>query len=428
MEIKIEVEYKGALIKGFVLKEDKDYITIKLSSGYNSTLKKVDIKEISRKNLEKKNNASKKALENNDDLPKIAILHTGGTIASKVDYETGAVTSKSTPEELLSLYPEITQLASVHPEMIGNILSGDLNIAHWNIMLKKIEEIIKDGNFSGIIISHGTDTLSYTAPALQYAIKNLPIPIILVGSQRSSDRPGADAYLNLKRSVEFIVSQSKEDKQYRRVGVGMYTSISDDSVTIFDAINVKKTHSSRRDAFKQINYASVAEISSSGTKFLRGDLLENKPNGPCEFTYFNEGVKIGIFKAHPSLRPEEISMLSYYDAVIIEGTGFGNLHVNEVDDITRFGPKNLEALKKLQETTKVVITSQTGSGETALNVYSYGVKIRDTGVLGNFMNLISESQYSRLAYCLSKKDEGFDTLWNSNLEGFELVSLDIDKR
>lgn len=428
METQIEVIFKGSKLKGILIRETENILTLKLSSGYNSNLKKSQVKEISRETLELEQiKTNSIEIKKKSSLPKIAILHTGGTIASKVDYETGAVTSRSTPEELLALYPELSKLVNIEPEMIGNILSGDLNIAHWNVILKSIEEKLKDKNLSGIIISHGTDTLSYSAPALQYAIKNLSIPVILVGSQRSSDRPGADAYLNLTRAVEFIIKQSKEKEQFRRVGVSMYSSINDGEVTIFDAINVKKAHSSRRDAFKQINYSPFAIIGENSYVEVRPELksliLKEKPI----VSYFNEDIKIGIFKTHPSLRPKELEMLSYYDAVIIEGTGMGNLHVNKVDDITKFGPGNLNALKNLQKTTKVVMLSQTGSGMTALNVYSYGVKIKETGVLGNFMNLISESLYSRLVFCLSSKSN-FEEIWESQLEGFNLITLDVEEK
>ncbi len=420
METQIEVKFKDDIIKGILITEDENFMTIKLSSGYNSVLKKENVKVISKKEVK----IDKKELsprEQNSKLPKILILHTGGTIASKVDYETGAVKAQTTPEELFNLYPEILDLANIETKLIGNILSGDLNVAHWNLILNAIKENLSN-DICGIIISHGTDTMSYTAPALQYALSNIPCPIILVGSQRSSDRPGADAYLNLRRSIEFILNQKDNKVQFRRVGVGMYSNLNDDEVTIFDSINVKKSHSSRRDAFKQINFEPFAKISENNYIEFRPELKSTLPENNLEISLFDENIKIGIFKSHPSLRPEEINLLSYYDAVIIEGTGFGNLHVNEVDSITKFGPKNLEALKKLQETTKVIVVSQTGSGVTALNVYNYGKKIKDTGVYGNFMNLISETQYSRIAHLLSIKK--FEELWETQIEGFELIDLD----
>ncbi len=417
MNTKIKVEFKGETIEGILISESSDIVSIKLDSGYNANLKKSSIKEISRKNLNNLNKnsiVSKKSIKK-EKLPKITIIHTGGTIASKVDYSTGAVSSKFTPEELLSLYPELNQIAEISPKMIGNLFSEDMRFAHYNLMLTEIKKAIENQSI-GVIISHGTDTMHYTSAALEYAVKNLPIPILLVGAQRSSDRASSDAYSNLVTAVNFIIENSKKLNSYKRVGICMHNSISDNSFAIFDGINVKKMHSSRRDAFKQINFLPFAEIENGKIKILRNELLSKNVDKNFSYIKYNENLKIGFLKAHPNLFPEEINCLSFYDAVIIEGTGLGHLGINEVDSNTKIHSENYEALKKLAKKTKLIMGVQTVYGQTNMNVYSSGRHIIKAGVFGNLMELNTETLFIRAAYCLSQKDCSFEECWVKNLE------------
>lgn len=256
----LELEFKGKSLKGRLVKETKETLTLKLESGYNAVLNLKELKILKREKVEEKNKEKKHisgTLRTKTKLPKVVILHTGGTIASKVDYESGAVSARFTPEELLSLYPELQDKAEIHAEMIGNIFSGDMRFEHQNLFMEHIEKVLKDEAI-GIIISHGTDTLHYSAAGLQYAMKNLPIPVLIVGAQRSSDRPSSDAYSNLLGAVDFLIENSKKEKAFRRVGVCMHSTISDKGFVILDSLSLRKMHSSRRDTFKQINYLPYA--------------------------------------------------------------------------------------------------------------------------------------------------------------------------
>lgn len=425
MESFLEVEFKGEILKGILINETQEYYTIKLSSGYNATLKKEQTKIItsSKTNHEfKKPTISKQ--DESPNLPTVAIFHTGGTIASKIDYQTGAVSSKFTPEELLGLYPELNALANLKPKMIANLSSEDMRFEHYNLLLEAIQESIAEG-VDGIIISHGTDTMHYSSAALHYGLRNLNIPVLLVGAQRSSDRASSDAYLNLKASLEFISNQKNQENKFRRVGICMHNTISDDEFVILDGLNAKKMHSSRRDAFKQINYAPAALISKKGISIVRDELFTLNPKNKVEIFKYDVSLKIGFFKAHPHLFPEEIRALSFYDGIVIDGTGLGHIAVSEFDQYTKINRENLGAIRKLQEKTKVAVGVQTVSGQTNLNIYSSGRYLLETGVLGQGWNLTTETLFTRLAHCLSYK-EHFDEMWDSNLEGFEIKSTDLN--
>lgn len=269
--------------------------------------------------------------------------------------------------------------------------------------------------------------MHYSSAALQYALHNLPIPVLLVGAQRSSDRASSDAYSNLSAALQFIGDQYGNENAYRRVGICMHAGKSDDSFNIVDGINAKKMHSSRRDAFKQINFPPVAKITLSGPIEYTRDLKTSLPKEPFSYDLFNPELCIGFFKVHPHLQKKELESLSLYDAVIIEATGLGHVGVSHFDDYTKTHPEFLDVFKNLVENgTKLVVGVQTVYGQTNMNVYTPGRRLLATGVKGQGMNLTTETLFARTSYLLSTDKEHFDEAWEKNLEGFELESLDLD--
>ena len=422
----IKVDFESEILEGVIIKEDKNYLTLKLKSGYNANLDKTRIKILEKKSFKDLGVKVNKNKNNNSGLPKVTILHTGGTIASKIDYTTGAVSSKFTPEELLNLYPEFEEIVNIDAKMIGNMASDDMRFEHYNVMMKEIKLAIESGSI-GVIISHGTDTMHYTSCALQYSLTELPVPVLLVGAQRSSDRASSDAFLNLKAAINFFIDNSKKELAYRRVGICMHENLSDDNFLILDGINAKKMHSSRRDAFKQINYLPYAKISKSKIEILRPDLCTILPKSKVSFTIFDSNLKIGFYKVHPHTFVQEIKSLLIYDAVIVEATGLGHIPISHNDDFTKNHPLILEEFKNLiKKGTKIIAGVQTVYGMVDRDVYSPGRIFDNIGVYGNFMNLTTESLFMRTAYILSKDSKHFDKLWKSNLEGFEIRNLDID--
>ena len=221
---------------------ERDHIVIKLPNGYNVgiILKKIKSIKVSSFTIETKklskntlyNSSSLLSQDENDndlsqisDLPKIVIISTGGTIASKIDYRTGGVTSVLSAKDLYTSIPELSLYASIDTEILFNEFSENIGPMQWHLIANKIIEKVNSGNYDGIIISHGTDTMSYTAAALSFALQDLPIPVIMVGAQRSSDRPSSDASSNLIASV-ILATQL----DYSGVFVAMHGSISDEEI------------------------------------------------------------------------------------------------------------------------------------------------------------------------------------------------------
>src|SRR3989344_619997 len=182
---------------------DEKAVLIKLDNGYNIGFKKEEIKKITVIKKASKTVKKLKKLTPNKSLPNIALLHTGGTIASKVDYRTGGVVASFKPEDLLEMFPELFSIANIQSELIAQMWSDDLRFAHFSLIAKKIKSTVEKGA-KGIIIGMGTDNLSVASAALSFIVEETPIPIILVGSQRSSDRGSSDAAMNLICAAEFI--------------------------------------------------------------------------------------------------------------------------------------------------------------------------------------------------------------------------------
>jgi len=358
--------------------EETDSIIIKLDNGYNIGIEKNKVKEIKviEKNKVKEEHA-KKEIKKDSKKPTIAILHTGGTIASKVDYSTGGVIAKFTPEEILEMFPELNNIANIKSKLISNMFSEDIRFKHYSLMCKAIEEEIKKG-INGIILTHGTDTLAYTSAALSFALDNLNIPVILVGSQRSSDRGSSDAAVNLICAAKYI---AKTD--FVGVAICMHENISDNSCLIMQACKTRKLQTSRRDAFKIVNDKAIARVNFETGKI---DFIINNYEKKSKDTKlivkekFEE--KVGLLKVHPNMFPEQFEFFKNYKGLVIEGTGLGQAPVGTSNEISKIHAKNLRSIKKIiSNGCIVVMTSQCIFGNVQMHVYSDAIKLVNAGVI-----------------------------------------------
>jgi glutamyl-tRNA(Gln) amidotransferase subunit D len=406
----IEIETSSEKIKGILMPNSiNNKLVLKLENGYNIG---IDSKKIKSKKLIKKKtkmNIKISKIKMNKKLPKISILHTGGTIASKVSYETGGVTAKFKPEELLEMFPKIKKIANITSRLIGNMFSEDMNFSHYNLIAKEIEKEVKKG-VKGIIITHGTDTMHYTSAALSFILEDLNIPIILTGAQRSSDRPSSDAELNLICATQFISNCNN----FADVGICMHSGIDDSSCYILPGTKTKKLHSSRRDAFQVINSKPWAKVDNRGKiNYISTNFNKNKEKS-LKLKLLNENLKIGILKTHPNLSKEEISIYSKFDGLIIEGTGLGHLGINKIDKFTSKNETIFNEIKKLSKKIPIIMCSQTNFGRVNMNVYGTGRKLQEFIHSGSDMT--SETTFIKLAWLLSNK-KNVKKLITKNLRG-----------
>jgi glutamyl-tRNA(Gln) amidotransferase subunit D len=381
--------YEGILMPRPIL-GDENALVIKLSNGYNigirvreeTRIERVGEGEVKR---ELKTSITGKAVENK---PKVYVIGTGGTIASRVDYLTGAVYPALTPEDLYELIPELNEIAILETEQLFNIFSEDMHPQMWCKIAEKAFEKIMEG-YDGIVIPHGTDTMGYTAAALSFAIRNPPIPIILTGAQRSSDRPSTDAALNMICST---IAASKAP--FAEVAVIMHSTSDDESCTAHKGTKVRKCHTSRRDTFKTINGKPLATIKPNGEIIMQTSDYNPRRKSTSEVKLeakFDE--KVALIKVHPGISDEIIHYLvdKGYHGIVIEGTGLGHVPQNMI-----------EALRRAVENgIPVVMTSQCIWGRVNMNVYRRGVELLRIGVIPG-EDMIPETALVKLMWTLAK--------------------------
>jgi glutamyl-tRNA(Gln) amidotransferase subunit D len=404
-------ELKGVLMPS----KNTAKIVLKFDSGYNISLNRKDIKEIKTIPREKKEILIKKeSISIKPGLKHVSILHTGGTFASKVDYNTGAVYTSFTPEELLKMFPEVRDLANIKSIFVRNMWSEDMNFNHYNLLAEEIKKEIESGSCDGIVITHGTDTIHYTSAALSFILHNLNIPVLIVGAQRSSDRGSSDAFLNLTSAINFIV---KSD--FIGVGICMHENLNDDNSIILPGLRSKKMHSSRRDAFKPINSRPIARVNMNRVEFLSEYKKKTKDSGKLELRLFNPKLKIGLLKMHPNMYSQELKVYNSFDGLIIEGTGLaGNFPINKIDEFTEENKLIYNSLKKLAKKIPVVATTQTIYGRVNMNVYSTGRLMKEIEILGDYSDLTSETSFIKLAWLLSNySKEEVKKLYDTNIVG-----------
>jgi glutamyl-tRNA(Gln) amidotransferase subunit D len=418
-EVKIvtkKAEFFGIILPRYETFSDK-YIVLKLKSGYNIGIEIENILEITNKNVDSlsRKNIVKSDLGNNANsnyekyghnlfdkmkdsklLPKILLISTGGTIASKIDYRTGGVTSLLTASELYSAFPELSDFGYIYPEFLFNEYSENMNPHHWSALADRISYAIKNEQYDGIIISHGTDTMHYTSSALSFALQNIPIPVVLVGSQRSSDRPSSDAFSNLVGAIRFI-----KDAKYSGIFVCMHHNTSDEVIACHLGTRVRKNHTSKRDAFKSLDDMPFALIENSDIKYNK--LLHNGREGAnnsknfTSMTAFND--RVYLLKFYPGFSSSflENFLQMDYKVIILEGTGLG--HVSK---------DCFPILKKLINSgIFVFMTSQCIFGTVQMTVYDTGRDLMDLGVIP-LSNMSSETAVVKAMWTLGNNTDAED--------------------
>jgi len=297
-------------------------------------------------------------------LPKILLLSTGGTIASKIDYRTGAVTPVLTAEELNTSVPELSKIANIDTEVLFSEYSENIMPQHWLKIAERIKKIAKS-NYAGIIIAHGTDTMHYTSSFLSFALSGFPIPIVLVGSQRSSDRASSDAALNLIGATKFI-----KENNSNGVYIVMHQDENDDSIACHLGTRVRKNHTSKRGAFETVGDIPALIISE---KQIQKNISKSYFKKDEFQPRINLDSKVALVKYHPGFDPNLLNQIVEmgYKGIIFEGTGLGHI-----------GKVMYENVKKANEKGVFLgMTSQCIDGRVRMTVYESGRDLLDLGII-----------------------------------------------
>jgi len=391
----IEVRWKDQLLNGILISKNHDFIIIKLKNGYNMAIDYSHIQSI--KVISEYKPLKQVRGEIRGSGKRVTIIGTGGTIASYVDYSTGAVKPLENAQDVLYAEPDLLKLGDIDAEVLFNIFSEDMNQKYWKILAKKVYEKVSEGN--GVVVAHGTDTMSFSASALSFLIENPSAPIIFTGSQRSSDRPSSDAYFNLLGAVKVAQSDLGE------VAVVMHSGMNDDYLSIHRGVKVRKMHTSRRDAFKSINTDIIGTVS----KDLDLKMYDYKKLKKDEMhLYENLSENVGLVYYYPGMEKELLlKFIDRNDGLIIAGTGLGHISNDYIEDI-----KNV-----IDEGKIIAMTSQCLYGSVNLNVYSTGRRLIGAGVIP-LGDMLPEVAYIKLSFLLGNfNHDDAKVLLAKNLRG-----------
>ncbi len=403
----IKIEKKDILYEGMLLDRSEDaddqHLVLKLDNGYNMG---VNIMGASLKLIQpgEKPKLELKPLEikKNPALKEVSIISTGGTVTSIIDYKSGAVHPAYTAQDLLTTNPELLDIANIKSKAMASILSENMNPDYWVKSAQAIFDEINEGSY-GVVLAHGTDTMHYTAAALSFMLET-PVPVIITGAQRSSDRPSSDAFLNLMNSVGAALSNLAE------VMVCMHASLDNSSCYLHRGTKVRKMHTSRRDTFRSINSSPLATIKDGQVEILR-DEQKYKVRDSRELK-LNDTIEsdVALIKSFPGLDGEIIDyhLDKGYKGIVLEGTGLGHTPDHLLPALERAADYQVP----------VIMTSQCLYGKVNMNVYSTGRRLLSAGIIPG-EDMLPETAYVKLCWTLgqTEKLEEVKKIMTTNLAG-----------
>jgi glutamyl-tRNA(Gln) amidotransferase subunit D len=344
-----------------------EHLVVKLESGYNVGIDRAnasvellesDVYDVSQDD----DDSEQSAIEFDEDLPTISLISTGGTIASTVDYRTGAVTAQFDAEDILRAVPDLAGMANYRGRVVANILSENMRPNIWQDLAHAVHEEIEAGA-DGIVVMHGTDTMQFTASALAFML-DTPVPIVFTGSQRSADRPSSDNVMNALCAVETAKSDCAE------VLVCMHADESDERCALHRGTRVRKNHTSRRDAFETVGAKPLGEIEYDTREitFRR----EYRERGEVELDIAPDlETDVSLLKYTPGMDQSRLDAVADSEGLVLEGTGLGHVHTDWIDDIAEI----------VDSGTTVVMTSQCLDGRVCDRVYDTGRDLLEAGVV-----------------------------------------------
>jgi len=405
--IRIRKKTGAAVYEGVVMPTASRDIVIKLDSGYNIGIRpeNVEIEVISSAET-LKGERKAEIREVKEGLPILSILSTGGTIASKVDYRTGAVSPQFSTDDILEAIPELGAIANIKGRVIYSILSENMRAEYWRKLAGEVYNEIKDGT-EGVIVTHGTDTMGYTAAALSFIVQT-PVPVVLVGSQRSADRPSSDAAMNAICAAKVACSDLAE------VVVVMHGGTSDGFCLIHRGTKVRKMHTSARDAFQSVNDVPIGKVyyDTSDIERMRFEFFaayNKRAERELELRDKLE-EKCALIKFYPGADPAilDFFITQGYKGIVLEGTGLGHVSAEWVPGVAR----------AIKDGVPVVMTSQCLYGSICDRVYDTGRDLLHAGLIEG-ADMLPETALVKLMWVLGQTTdmEEVRRLMHENIAG-----------
>lgn len=332
-------------------------------------------------------------------MKKILLISTGGTIAS-IKTEKGLLPAIGSKELLSFFNIEIDNVKLETLDLI-NIDSTDIRVENWILIAKTIED--NYDKFDGFVITHGTDTLAYTAAALSYLIQNSKKPIVLTGAQKSISNEITDAKLNLVDSINYAIDEK-----------------SNNVVIVFNGKVISGTRGRKEktksyDAFSSLNFPVLAHIHEKRiVRFIYKEITNEKPN-----FYHNLDNSIFLLKLIPSIEGNILDFIfENYNCIIIESYGVGGIPKHIFDNFQKLS-------KKYSEDKIIVITTQVPMEGSDLMIYEVGQRLKGELNIMESFDMTTEATVVKLMWAMAEskssykkvrelfnKQINYDTLYN----------------
>ncbi len=388
------VNAAGSVFEGVILPRsgnfDDLHVVLKLKNGYNVGIhidRIASVEELGYKEAVYK--IPEKAFPISPDLPSVTLLGTGGTIASRLDYRTGAVIPAFTPGELYGAVPELADICNLTTKKIFGVFSENMAWPEYVALAENIGREIESGA-DGIVIGHGTDTMGHTAAVLSFMVQDSPVPIVIVGSQRSSDRPSSDAALNLIHAVRAAALGDIAEVQ-----ICMFGPTSDRYGLLHRGTRCRKMHSSYRSTFRTVGDIPLSIVSRDSFTALTPDYRRRDPSRKVRIDTAHDD-RVTILYYYPGMKADLVDALveKGYRGIVIAGTGLG--HVNT--------PLYPALERAVAAGVHIVMTVQTLWGFAQMYVYETGRDLLDIGVVP-LDNMLPETALMKLGWVLGHTDD-----------------------
>jgi glutamyl-tRNA(Gln) amidotransferase subunit D len=368
--------------KGIYITGRDGMAVVKLTSGYNIGVPADRLAFIARPEVPP---VPEIRISQDTSLPGLSIVSTGGTIASRIDYRTGAVTSQFDADDILRAIPRLQSIAWFRARKLYSILSENMTPLIWQELARAVYEEIRNGS-KGVIVTHGTDTMAYSAAALSFMLET-PVPVIFVGSQRSADRPSSDNTMNALCSASAATSELAE------VAVVMHATPSDNSCSIHRGTRVRKMHSSRRDAFRSIGIPPIGRIDYPGLEVTLASHARRR--GQTE-PVLNDGIeeRCGLVTFYPGMPSSVLERYQGYRGLVIAGSGLGHVNSDLVPVIRSL----------VDDGMMVVMTTQCLHGRVCDRVYDTGRDLLRAGVIEG-EDMLPETALVKLMHVLGTEPD-----------------------
>ncbi len=370
--------------------DDDMHIVMKIPTGYNIGVGIETICDMEETGYNKANyKIPEKEFPITEGLPSVKLFGTGGTIASRLDYRTGAVIPAFSPGELYGAVPELADICNLTTEKVFAVFSENMGPEQYKQLAVRIGEEIEKG-IDGIVIGHGTDTLHHTGAALTFMVQNSPVPIVLVGSQRSSDRPSSDAALNLMHAMK-----TAGHSDIAEVMVCMFGPTSDDYGLLHKGTRVRKMHSSYRSTFRTIGDVPMAMVDRNKITPIKKEYKRRRKDRNVKILpYFSD--KVSMLYYYPGMKPDTLDSLvdNGYKGIVIVGTGLGHVNKELYPAIERASAKGVV----------MYMTLQTIWGYVHMFVYDTGRDMMAKGIIPGG-NMLPEVAFIKLGWALGQTED-----------------------